>query len=570
MPTRPTSSVDTLLVRPRPSAPVTPAAWAATLERARRLGVAEVRLAGREPLLAPGLLEVLAGAPRPAIALAVETCGLAWGVLPAEVVGALPVSRWELVVQTLDPSAAAALVGHTAPSALREAWEVGPPGHAPVDVTWEPAPGDLATPAALPAWAATRFGARRIGGGPRLTVRGPGGAVRPALLERQLAALAHANRVTRLGVTFDHALPACVHLHLPGVEAHVPGSPLAERAASAPPRPDPRLCRACPHADARRCAGLPSGWRAPGDDTARLRRLVRLPGFRVDTDAEVVALQLGLRRVIRLAVPAAAAPGARLALETRGFAVLASGPRELDGEGNLFAPGEHPSKGLFARPGQPRTHRVLYVAASDADARAARELEARITDAPRLDAAPEAHRALGALLGYPACCVDAFVAGLAARGGEVEGPEAQLADARAAAAGSARLDPLANPFLVARDQALISHAPCRYDCPATLALAGRVLAEMETLDAGAAAGRRAALSSLVALHADGSVLVAGVVAEPDGEHLGAIHRQDGSRFRALGPGSPLPVADVQSVVLRFDGSPSPSMERGPAGEATPS
>ena len=552
MPTRPTTSVDTFLVRPSPTSarPVTAEAWAAALAQARVRGSREVRLAGNEPLLAPGVLTALtagAGPVADALPLVVETQGLAWATVPPDVLSALPIARWELVLRTLDVEAAAALVGERNGEALRRAWSMGPPPGAAVDVTWEPAPGDLATPAALPGWAAAHLRREGSDARPRLTVRAPGGAVRPALLERQLAALASANRTARLPVIFDHALPACVHLHLPGTEAQVPGSPLAAAGAC----PHPVLCRACPHAAGGRCAGLPAGWRVTPDDAVRLRRLVRLPTFRVDTDAEVVALHLGLRRVVRLALPAAAAPGARLALETRGFTVLTSGARELDGEGNLFAPGEHPNKALFAPGRRPETHRILYVATDERDARAALDLEARIADAPRLDADPDAHRALGALLGYPACCVRAFVLGLAARGREAEDPEEVVASARAAASGSARLDPLANPFLVARDRALISHVPCRYDCPDTVALASAVLAELTRLDPVAAAARREALASLVALGTDGAVLVAGVTASPDGERLGPIHRVDG-RFRALASGDALPAEDERTVVLRFD------------------
>jgi|GEM_PF-2113382 len=562
MSAREPSSVSTLVVRPGEgaglacqacalagpgrAAPVTVAAWERAWRRAAGRQAHDVRLAGVEPLLAPGMIEAL-GASTPApLAVTVETHGLAWADVPAATSAALPIARWELIVHTLDAATAASLLGRPGEgAALARAWERGAPAGQAVDVSWQPAPGDLATPTALPAWTATRFGDAA-----GLSVRLPPGGVRPALLERQLATLAAANRSTRLPLRHDRALPCCVRRHLPGAEAELPGG------ATTGPAPalHPVLCRGCPHAKRERCAGLPAGWRLEGDDVQRLRSLARVPAFRTAADAELVALRLGLRQVVRLALPARQTAMARLALETEGFTVVMGRVRELDAEGNLFVPGAQPSTGRFAPGGHAATVHVLYVAHAEGPARRARDLEARVAESPRADADPHAHRELGALLGYPACCVEAFVADLVARAREAEDPASHFDRARAAAARSARLDPLANPFLVARDRALISHAPCAFDCKATVALASAVLAELGRSDPVGADARRTALGSAVVLHHDGSVLVTTADEAADGPRLREILRAEG-RFEVLHRGDALPRDDERTLVLRFDLTP---------------
>ncbi len=531
--------------RPGRAAPVTRSAWEDALRRAAGRQAHEVRLAGAEPLLAPGMLDALGASSNAggASTVAVETHGLAWACVPPTRLAALPIARWELIVHTLDAGGSAALLGRTDASALRAALDAGPPGDAPVAVTWEPAPGDLATPAALPAWVLEHFGA-----GSSLTVRAPRGPQRPALLERQLVTLAASNRRVHLPLRVDRGLPACVHHHLPAREVEIPDSPLA----SAPRQRHAGLCRGCPQAERGRCDGVPEGWRVTADDARHLRRVARAPAHRGSaTDAELLALRLGLRRVVRMALPARQAPLARLALESEGWAVVGSTARILDADGNLFRPGAQPSVESFGAGGQTKTHHVLYIAAKAAEAEAARDLEARISDAARPDAVLEAHRDLGALLGYPACCVEAFVAELTARAGEAECAALHAARARAAAARSARLDPLANGFLVARDRALVSHAPCRFDCPATLALARAVQAELARNDEATAAARLAALASAVALHVDGSVLVAHVTETADGPRLAEILRSEG-RLATLKIGDAFPSGDERTLVLRFD------------------
>lgn len=121
------------------------------------------------------------------------------------------------------------------------------------------------------------------------------------------------------------------------------------------------------------------------------------------------------------------------------------------------------SSGLSLRivqPADPHGRRVLFAARHEAVLDRAVALEQAVHAG-----APDAARELGTLLGYPRCCVDAFTAIgrqddatlLALRAGDPRPP-------RASASSSFLLGSLA----------LVSHVPCRIDCPATLAIAERV------------------------------------------------------------------------------------------------
>lgn len=108
------------------------------------------------------------------------------------------------------------------------------------------------------------------------------------------------------------------------------------------------------------------------------------------------------------------------------------------------------------------------------EAAAAAELQVRFA-ASQEGASPmdiaEFGRALGRHLGYPGCCIEAFIAA---------GPGATTSDLLRAARQRSRafhwelnvLDPV-SPFT------LLPHLPCRFDCEASLALAGRVAAALD-------------------------------------------------------------------------------------------
>jgi hypothetical protein len=108
------------------------------------------------------------------------------------------------------------------------------------------------------------------------------------------------------------------------------------------------------------------------------------------------------------------------------------------------------------------------------------DAEAALRRGPDADAA----RVLGAALGYPPCCVDAFVA-------------ATGHDDRALVAG---LDGAtrASPLTVWLNQplALVSHVPCTLACAATRDLAAEILDELEAGTPGFAAAWRALAARL--------------------------------------------------------------------------
>ena len=153
---------------------------------------------------------------------------------------------------------------------------------------------------------------------------------------------------------------------------------------------------------------------------------------------------------------------------------------------------------------------IVYVAATPAAARALRDFEAAALPGQptRVDVSfdPAPHVALGAALGFPSCCVDAFIARIA-RGADVDADgrhahEDHLA-AAAALARSARVDARANVFARDRTGGWISHVPCAFDCAPSLAYADRVIAAYRAHDADGAAVIAARLARPVAIERDG-------------------------------------------------------------------
>ncbi|MBL8620523.1 MAG: hypothetical protein JNK64_04440 [Myxococcales bacterium] len=166
-------------------------------------------------------------------------------------------------------------------------------------------------------------------------------------------------------------------------------------------------------------------------------------------DGELAALQLGRRALLkRECFSDAAAAADRAWLAAAGLVVTAVGEVAADGR------------------------RVLLAARGAIDpALIAAE---RAIQRDRDDAAA---RALGAALGYPACCVDAFVA---AAGHDDRALLAAL-PSPAAAPASALTQWLTQPL------ALVSHVPCGLGCAATRDLAAAVLAALDAATPGFAA-----------------------------------------------------------------------------------
>lgn len=137
---------------------------------------------------------------------------------------------------------------------------------------------------------------------------------------------------------------------------------------------------------------------------------------------------------------------------------------------------------VVAVPGARAAHAaIVYIARTPAATRTLRELESAILPtrerAVRPDDAVERHRQLGAALGFPACCVEAFVTRVE-RGVE-RMPDGSTAHedfvaVTAARAASERLDPLLNMFPLGYSSPWLSHVPCRFDCDESLTYAARV------------------------------------------------------------------------------------------------
>ncbi len=81
-------------------------------------------------------------------------------------------------------------------------------------------------------------------------------------------------------------------------------------------------------------------------------------------------------------------------------------------------------------------------------------------------------RNIGRALGYPSCCVEAYIAGR-------EFPDQSLVFLRPLFGTEGPLDPLLNP---AGNDELVSHVPCSYACDASIAIARRTSQELDKLD----------------------------------------------------------------------------------------
>lgn len=203
-----------------------------------------------------------------------------------------------------------------------------------------------------------------------------------------------------------------------------------------------------------------------------------------------------------LAVTAGVKPAARVALSDAhvdGF--LARAQRARLAVARAAAPVQFP--------GRPAAW-ILYVAPDAARARALCETEAPLlpphgAQLAVAESLPR-HAALGALLGFPACCVAAFGARLQrgvtrrAAGGEAHEDFVAAEDAvQRTARPLARLNDLAAD----RQVRVITFYPCRYDCDAAAAYADAVLAAADAAAPRAAAALRQALGGLHAIAADG-------------------------------------------------------------------
>jgi hypothetical protein len=144
-------------------------------------------------------------------------------------------------------------------------------------------------------------------------------------------------------------------------------------------------------------------------------------------------------------------------------------------------------------------------------ARTAGELEA-LADSERREAG---QAEIGALLGYPRCCIDAFIA-------HDEDPKSDLRYAamqRTGATGSYLLNDLDGKA------GLVSHLVCRYDCAPSIEIAGAVLNELAREAPAEAEAFAATLRGLMIAFKDGGTLrlEVGPVATPLRYSFTAIH-----------------------------------------------
>jgi len=117
------------------------------------------------------------------------------------------------------------------------------------------------------------------------------------------------------------------------------------------------------------------------------------------------------------------------------------------------------------------------------------------------------HTELGRLLGYPRCCVDAFLARLVRGVTKRQSGEFAHEDFVAAEDAASRTEqPLGrlNNLLVDRRLRLVPFYPCRYDCHVACAYADRADALVRRIHAAAGEALAAALTTSVFVGADGA------------------------------------------------------------------
>jgi hypothetical protein len=199
---------------------------------------------------------------------------------------------------------------------------------------------------------------------------------------------------------------------------------------------------------------------------------------------EWVALCAGVKPALRLWRPRAAVAAAAAAATRRGFATVVADRDDATA--------------------------ILYVAATPAAARALRDAEAMAPPGQPVDSTrgfdPAPHLALGQALGYPRCCVEAYLARLARGVDRLPSGRRAHEDhvaAATAAAASAHLDPRCNVFDAEHTHGWLSHYPCRFDCGPSIAYADRVAAALTALAPAAAAALATALATPVAIEPDG-------------------------------------------------------------------
>jgi len=202
-------------------------------------------------------------------------------------------------------------------------------------------------------------------------------------------------------------------------------------------------------------------------------------------------MRAGVKPANRVSVPPERASEVETRARREGFAVAHSAR-------SVEFPGRTPSM-------------ILYLARDEANARALAEAEAPLLPPLNaklpLDEELVFHTRLGALLGFPSCCVEEFGArlrrGITRRLDGREAHEDFVAAECAARASQGFLGRL-NDLSPDRHVRIVTFYPCRYDCPTASAYAEAVFAAAVKTDPTAAAELRDALLGEMRISVDGT------------------------------------------------------------------
>ena len=180
---------------------------------------------------------------------------------------------------------------------------------------------------------------------------------------------------------------------------------------------------------------------------------------------------------------------------------------------------------------------LVHVGASERAADAAADTELAMMAACHRGerVAPEQVRALGAALGYPFCCVEAFI--------PIRDLSTTAIRFHALQRTQGRVDALLNDTI--EERALVSHAVCRYDCAPSLRYARALFEAFRRADPGAADELLENLTGLVVAFRTGGSLRCASVTNP----ASSVYRFD--RVEEAGTG---PLFDVwRHALSRADG-----------------
>lgn len=231
------------------------------------------------------------------------------------------------------------------------------------------------------------------------------------------------------------------------------------------------------------------------------------PAGRAWLDPEHVALAAGIKPALRLRPPQSHFDAVAQQYRAEGFAVV-------------------------------RAATTLYVARSERPARELYDLESTLARATGRARNLPLQRRVGELLGYPACCIEAFLERCARephpRAGRLARPRSEAYFA-AQTAWVARPHPRLNTLLGGEGARIVSFEPCRFDCAAATVLADAICDALAREDATRATELDRQLARAV-------------VILPDGTR--AVVRIASGRVRAVAPVRPSVDATLDARVRR--------------------